>query len=102
MSKHCCEDMVRNSTLDCDIHTDKYDCPDVLIHYSEKFDEYGLIVHDGGTASIHMNYCPFCGFKLPESKREQWFDELEALGYDDPWDQDIPEEYESDKWYKNK
>jgi hypothetical protein len=31
-----------------------------------------------------------------------WFETLAKLGYDDPADQEIPEEFESDKWYKNR
>ena len=61
--------MERNLTLNCGDHKDEYSCPDVLIDYSEKFDEYGLIIHDGGTSSVEISYCPFCGAKLPESKR---------------------------------
>lgn len=94
--------MQKYSTLDCDLHHDKYDCPDVLISYIDKFDEYGIIIHDGGTSSISIEHCPFCGVKLPESKRYMWFDELEAQGYDDPSEEDIPEQYKSDAWYKGK
>ncbi|KIL45088.1 DUF6980 family protein [Jeotgalibacillus soli] len=73
--------------------------PDNLIFYSSKFDEYGIIVHDGGTSFIEISYCPWCGTKLPMSKRDLWFDSLEKLSYDEPFEQDIPEEFKSDKWY---
>lgn len=102
MGKHCCDEMHRNSTLDCDLHHDEYQCPDVLISYIDKFDEYGIIIHDGGMSSISIDYCPFCGAKLPESKRDMWFDELEAQGFDDPSEEDIPEQYKSDAWYRGK
>lgn len=71
-----------------------------LIYHSEKFDEYGLIIHDGGRSYIVISYCPFCGKRLPESMRDQWFDELEELGFEDPMsDPDsIPEEYKSGRW----
>ena len=90
------------STLDCEIHDNEFDCPDVLIHYIEKFDEYGIIYHDGGTSIQVINYCPFCGSKLPASRRDLWFETLAKLGYDDPADQEIPEEFGCDKWYKNR
>ena len=96
----CCERMKDNINFKCSQHDNKYDCPDAIIDYFLKFDEYGIIVHDGGTSIITINYCPFCGEKLPESKRDLWFDELEKLGYDDPFDQDIPKKYKSDEWYK--
>lgn len=99
---HCCKEMIKALELKCDIHKNIYDCPDVVISYSSKFDEYGIIIHDGGSSSMIINYCPFCGYKLPESKRELWLRELEKLGYDDPWEQNIPEIYEDDRWYKNK
>ncbi|YCA17088.1 hypothetical protein M1D72_05965 [Vibrio sp. AK197] len=47
-----------------------------------------------------INYCPWCGVKLPESKRDLWFDTLEKLGFDDPTEQDIPEEFNTGKWYQ--
>ena len=57
--------MMENAkVLKCDIHKDIYECPDVLISYSEYNDEYGIIVHDGGSSSIAINYCPWCGSKL--------------------------------------
>lgn len=102
MVKHCCEDIQKNGTLGCDLHGDKYECPDVLISYVEKFDEYGIIIHDGGSSSISINYCPFCGAKLPNSKRDIWFDELESLGYDDPSEENIPDQYKSGEWYRGK
>lgn len=102
MQNHCCEDMRRHTGRMCDEHDDPYSCPDYVIVYSATFDEYGLIVHDGGNSSYDMSYCPFCGARLPESKRDRWFEELEKLGYESPlFDDDIPEKYKSDAWYKN-
>ena len=45
-----------------------------------------------------INNCPWCGTKLPESKRDLWFDTLESIGYDDPWEQNIPQKYKSKLW----
>lgn len=98
--KHCCETMSAKIELQCDMHSDQFSCPDVLISYLEKFDEYGIIIHDGGSAVAGIKFCPWCGTKLPESKRDRWFSELEAMGFDDPSEQDIPEKYCSSKWYK--
>ena len=101
MSKHCCEQMDSVSTLSCDQHDDEFDCPDVLISYSDVFDEYGLIIRDGGRAISAINYCPYCGTRLPESKRDLWFDTLEEMGFDDPSEQDIPKEFKSGEWYRS-
>lgn len=83
----------------CEQHADRFECPDCLVHYAPQFDEYGLIVHDGGASSIAIQFCPWCGVQLPESMRHQWFDRLAALGFDDPLEQEIPERFRSDAWY---
>jgi predicted RNA-binding Zn-ribbon protein involved in translation (DUF1610 family) len=49
----------------CDQHPNRYDCPDCLIGFSEKWDEYGIIIHDGGGSWVTIQYCPWCGAKLP-------------------------------------
>ena len=85
--------------FDCDIHQSKYDCPDVLINYIPEFDEYAIFIRDGGTSYSIISYCPWCGIKLPDSKRDEWFETLESLGFDDPWEQNIPEKFRSRDWY---
>lgn len=100
MNKHCCIDMDSQLKFDCQVHRDEFDCPDVLITYSLKFDEYGIIIHDGGKSSITIDFCPWCGKKLPESKRDEWFDKLEELGFNNPFEQDIPKKFKDDTWYK--
>lgn len=86
----------------CDQHSDPFECADNLIFYSTRFDEYGIIIHDGGASFSRISYCPWCGTKLPNSKRDLWFDILEEMGFDSPFEQDIPDEYNSDKWYRDK
>jgi uncharacterized protein DUF6980 len=92
--------MTRNLTNECSDHPDPAECPDALISYSEVFDEYGIWVHDGGSSSVHIAYCPWCGTKLPESRRDEWFDTIERLGFDDPSSPEIPPEFRSDAWYR--
>jgi len=65
--------MIRHTGKLCGVHTDPYECPDQVIIYSDVFDEYGLIVHDGGRSSYDISFCPFCGSQLPKSKRDQWW-----------------------------
>ena len=84
----------------CPDHPDQADCPDSLIAYSAVFNEYGLRIHDGGTSSSAIANCPWCGFKLPMSMRDRWFSELNAQGFDDPFQQDIPKQYRTDEWYQ--
>jgi len=85
----------------CDVHSSDDDCTDRLISYIAKFDEYGIIIRDGGTASATIAFCPWCGTRLPESKRDRWFDELDAKGID-PNGNDVPPEYESAAWHLSK
>lgn len=41
------------------------------------------------------------GTRLPDSKQDQWFDELEALGFEDPlFDDSVPEACKTDEWYR--
>lgn len=82
----CCDDMAQSI------------CDAQLVHYSEVLDEYGIPFHDDISVLL-IQYCPWCGQKLPESKREQWFDELEQLGYDEPLScDDLPAAYKSAQW----
>lgn len=76
-----------------------YNNVDTPIVYVEKFDEYGVKILDGGTSYIEIEFCPWCGEKLPNSKREEWFDEIEKLGIE-PWSEKVPEKYLTDKWYR--
>ena len=86
----------------CEKHPAPFDCPDSLIYYASRFDEYGIIVHDGGSSYVSIDFCPFCGARLPESKRDQWFDTLEAKGFKDPLTENVPTEFRTDKWFRQR
>lgn len=97
----CCAEMEEALRNVCEEHAgDPFACPDMLIAYSPAFDEYGLIIHDGSGSTLAISACPFCGTKLPASRRDEWFDRLEALGFDDPLAADIPAEYRSSAWWR--
>ena len=95
---HCCDSMRSHIEYRCDFHKDIYDCPDSILKFSVKYDEYGIIIHDGGTSSITILFCPFCGQKLPDSKRDLWFETLEAKGLD-PWEDETPAQYNIYGWW---
>jgi hypothetical protein len=99
MIHHCCDHMQREVQRQCEQHPDRFDCPDCLVHYSAKFREYGLIIHDGGDSSSTIVFCPWCGAKLPESYRDRWFGELERLGID-PGLGAVPVAYQSSAWWE--
>ena len=99
MTEHCCNSMREAISSNCSTHN--HACPDAVIRYIEKFDEYGLLVNDGGSSIITIQFCPWCGKTLPESKRDLWFEKLENLGLDSPFEQNIPEAYKTNAWYKS-
>jgi len=43
MNNHCCKTMKDQVNIKCNIHNNSFDCPNILINYNKKFDEYGLI-----------------------------------------------------------
>ena len=75
------------------------ECSDAIIHYDNKFNEYGIMIHDGGTSHIIIKFCPWCGRKLPESKRDLWFQTLENMGYKNFDTNKIPKKFRTDEWY---
>jgi hypothetical protein len=62
--EHCCKEMSHWASYQCDQHADPAVCPDNIISYSQKKRSYGIRVHDGGTASIAIAFCPWCGGNL--------------------------------------
>ena len=57
------------ANFSCDAHKSPSDCPDSLIAYNEGRHAYGLIVHDGGSSFISIQFCPWCGAELLERFR---------------------------------
>lgn len=84
---HCCQSMNDASVSD-----------ESSIIYIPKFREYGVKILDGGTSFLEINYCPWCGNKLPENLRDEWFERLDSLDID-PAEDEIPEIFLNDQWY---
>jgi hypothetical protein len=70
MAVHCCEMMRSKVEWTCDLHADRFECPDCLVHHSARRGTYGLIIHDGAQSFIVIAYCPWCGAKLPEASHD--------------------------------
>lgn len=86
---HCCDEMKN--------HLDK-----VKINYSPNFREYGIDYEDGISQQV-IDYCPWCGSKLPERLRDKWFDIIwDELNLDGPEDPKLPDEFKSDQWWKKR
>ena len=98
--EHCCTALRDQVDFRCDVHPERGGCGDYLIAFTEVFDEYGLWVHtdeDGSASSwLSIHYCPFCGSKLPPSRREQWHDLLEERGLDPD---DLPAQFDRYGWW---
>jgi len=86
---HCCNEMERHIE-------DK----EISLRYVPKFREYGILYSDGTYDIQLIRHCPWCGSRLPESLRDEWFDAIESMGLE-PGDEEIPEEYLSEEWYNH-
>ncbi len=69
MKTHCCERMSEELSKKCDMHSDRFECPDALIDYHPRLKAYGIIVHDGGSSVIGIDFCPWCGANLKKKER---------------------------------
>ncbi|MBB1243091.1 hypothetical protein GL263_05850 [Streptomyces durbertensis] len=81
----------------CAAHPDG--CPDRAGLFEPRFAENLLPVPDGGSSGLVIDFCPWCGARPPESRRDGWFDELERLGLDPDVDAP-PAEYTDDRWWR--
>ncbi len=100
VEQYPCVHMAQYAEFYCEQHPDSKECDDAIILYDEIFNEYS-IPHGDGISQVNIKHCPWCGATLPPSKRDEWFDTLEKMGFEDPSEQKIPEEFKSKKWRTN-
>jgi hypothetical protein len=93
----CCEALKRNIN-DCENH----------LYYSRKYRQYA-ICRVGTTSITCIDYCPWCGIKMPKSLEDQWDEILEkeyGIVITEPWNKkqlsQIPDEFNSDEWWKKR
>ena len=72
------------------------------ILYIPKFRKFGIPVLDGGTSYIAIQFCPWCGHRLPIELSEEWFQILDTIGIEYYDAKSIPEEMNTDTWWKKK
>lgn len=91
---HCC------LTMDAELKN-----KGTILHYSLRFREYGVKIPKS-TGCMLMDYCMFCGKKLPFSVRDEWYDILEKeYGLESPDEEDkkkVPKEFWNDEWWKKR
>ena len=92
----CCEQLRAQVEYTCPHHPPDADCPDQLLALLTKFQEYGLVIHDGGGSRLAIHFCPWCGTKLPASQRDRWFEELARRGVSEP--ENAPLDMRTDAW----
>lgn len=87
--------MSDNESEPCRGHMDRHPQNDwETVRYDARFDTYWV---EAGGAKQLLFFCPWCGEKLPQSQRDRWFDELEAMGVDPAVDV-IPTRFQSGAW----
>lgn len=101
MDGYCCEQLRAQVERRCPEHADLMDCPDAAVVYLGKFDEYVQPAADRESRGEVLTRCPFCGSALPASRRDAWFDALEERGLS-PWGDQLPAEFESDRWWRGR
>jgi hypothetical protein len=94
---HCCEMMTLLANYRY-MNVSPFEYPDNLVFYAPAYDEYG-ITRPGKRSYVLIHYCPWCGTRLPDSRRGKWYSTLEELGYD-PHGENIPGAFLSDAWYR--
>lgn len=93
---HCCKEMRKRYFISSGANRDN----EKLIKYVPYFSEYGLPLNDGGNSYILIKYCPWCGTKLPISRRTKWFNAMNKIGYSSPLSQKVPSKYFDNNWEK--
>jgi hypothetical protein len=94
---HCCAAMTEQVNLRSPLaSTALLGTTDKRIYWSPVFNEYGLINQPSAEVLV-ISHCPFCGFALPPSHRQAWFEALERTGWR-TWGDPIPPDMLSPDW----
>ena len=97
---HCCKTMANYIDPKCVEHPNPFDCEDALIKYSPRFDSYALYARFGSTWVTAIKFCPWCGDEKRDL-RDTYFERLDALGIEDGLFGDVPEPFQTDKWWRD-
>jgi hypothetical protein len=68
------------------------------VAYWSEFREFGIELR-GQEAIDEIEYCPWCGNKLPSSLRDEYLNRLEELKLE-PGDRNLPIQFRSDAWWR--
>jgi hypothetical protein len=98
-SEHCCLDMAWFISGPVE---DRHQGPNVVMLYIEIHREYRINMPRNGYRSTIIRFCPWCGQHLPKPLTKLWYDMLNSLGYADPGNDELPEEFNTDRWWKER
>jgi len=89
LKDHCCARMTQQVNSFWPLAADALSgSTDQRIYWSSVFDEYGLICQPSAEI-LKIEFCPFCGAKLPQPRRDKWVERLRELGWK-TWGDPIP------------
>ena len=98
--------MINKNNHCCELMTQFLEDRAVGIDYYPICREYTIDIRSS-LIKQGIDYCPWCGTRLPESLRKKYDDILkDEYGVDDDWDEEqasrIPKEFKSDEWWKKR
>lgn len=67
---YCCPTMGYHVEQRCSSGHDIFECGDNVI-VERKDGSFGIIIHDGGTSSYDIQFCPWCGCSLVPGQKAQ-------------------------------
>ena len=74
---------------------------DYPIHYRPRFRTWILELDDGSSTPRRIDFCPWCGVRLPPDLGEQRHQEVVRRGLDPlTEDDDLPADLRDDRWWK--
>lgn len=96
--EHCCEQMTRN------IYDER-----AQIFYLPQYRSYYIeYIYEPEFRARHtLNYCPWCGIKLPEDLTEKYYDFIKKDYGIDSYDtndhpEKIPDEFKTEEWWRKR
>lgn len=98
---YCCKELQFFLNYQFDVFRGTYEFPSNLLAYNAVLDEYGINMKDG-TSFVPIRYCPWCGQPLPESKMNRYISELQQMGYEQIFSEEVPDEFKSDEWWRKR
>jgi hypothetical protein len=102
--KYCCEKMEYQTVP----YNERFIAPqDRVVIYHEESRDYGIkLDREYIGYQVSIEYCPWCGSKLPDSLNLEWCEAVKQdLGIEDvdaeEWAK-LPEKYKTEQWWREK